>query len=248
MTSPRIATTIVLLATLGVIPGCRDNRPQTTPQSQAKPEQEQIIIGRINFLEKNLYRFLQDAKDWTLAMRDVPVEEGDVLYSTVEGRSEVTIPNETRIRINDNTKIQLDGLKTDMTSVYVNSGTVRIRNQGTDTAFKIDTPFGQVLSRQPASVDVTVGPNSAVITALNGAARFVDLEERQYDIKPDANSLLADQNSVVSFRPNRDQKWDDWNNERDNEARSSLENLSPNLPSQLQSESKVLADNGSGSN
>jgi hypothetical protein len=245
MTSWRSETTIGLLVMLGFLSACRDNRPKSTSEeTPVRQDQEQIIIGRISFLEKNVYRFLRDANDWTLAMRDVPVEQGDVIYSAAEGRSELTIPNETKVRLNDNTKLQLDGLKADLTSVYVKSGTMRMISQGAGTVYKIDTPFGQVLSRQPSTVDVTIGPDSAVVTALDGAARFVDLKERQYDLRPGSNSLLADQNAAVSFRRDRDQNWDDWNNERDNEARRSAENPSPNLPSQLQSESRVLADNG----
>jgi hypothetical protein len=50
-------------------------------------------------------------------MVDVPVGDGDVLYSDVQGRSEVTFPNDTKIRLNDKTKIQLDGDKGNLTSL-----------------------------------------------------------------------------------------------------------------------------------
>ena len=96
---------------------CKDNPP---PQTKAEvkevkkdeaSEPEPPAIGRITFIEKNVFRYLSDAKDWALAMVDVPVSDGDVLYSDTQGRSELTFPNDTTVRLNDKTKIQVDASK-----------------------------------------------------------------------------------------------------------------------------------------
>ena len=81
---------LVLLTVLGGLTACKENRTQTTEDTQGKPDQEQLIVGRVTFLEKNLFRYLRDIKDWTLAFRDVPVTAGDVPYSAVHGRSEIS--------------------------------------------------------------------------------------------------------------------------------------------------------------
>ena len=242
---------LAILAILIALPACTEKKTETTPAAPAtqaggetQEKQEQAVVGRITFLEKNLFRYLEDSKDWALAARDVPVGDGDVLYSDVQGRSELTFPNDTKIRINDKTKIKIDGVKENLTSVYVNSGAARIQNRSADTVVKIETPYGQVLSKQPSSFDVYVGDSSAIVTGINGTARFVDGKNNQYDVKSDADSLLADQNSVASSRRYLDSRWDAWNRQMDGEALKAEENPSPYLPTQLQSETQVLADNG----
>jgi len=235
---------LAILVALPAFTGKPTEANQAGSEPQNEPEQEQAVVGRITFLEKNLFRYLQEEKDWALAARDIPVGDGDVFYSDTQGRSELTFPNDTKIRLNDNTKIQIDGVKEKITSVYVNSGVARIQNRSSDTVVKVETPYGQVLSNQPSTFDVYVGDSSAVVTGLNGSARFVDGQNHQYDVKPGADSLVADQNSVASSRRYLDSRWDTWNNQMDGEAVKAAQNPSPYLPPQLQSESQVLADNG----
>jgi hypothetical protein len=114
---------LAFLAFLAIAVGlssCKEN-PPPQPKAEAKKapeaEPEPPAIGRITFMEKNVFRYLRDAKDWALAMVDVPVGDGDVLYSDVQGRSELTFPNDTKIRLNDKTKTQLDGDKGNLTSL-----------------------------------------------------------------------------------------------------------------------------------
>jgi hypothetical protein len=240
---------LAILVILVALPACTE-KPTETKQAKTEPQdkpeqgQEQAVVGRITFLEKNLFRYLQEEKDWALAARDIPVADGDVFYSDTQGRSELTFPNDTKIRINDKSKIQIDGVKENLTSVYVNSGTARIQNRSSDTVVKVETPYGQVLSKQPSTFDVYVGDSSAIVTGVNGSARFVDGKNNQYDVKSDADSLLADQNSVASSRRYLDSRWDAWNRQMDGEALKAEQNPSPYLPPQLQSETQVLAENG----
>lgn len=236
----------VFLAVSVGLYSCKENPPPQTKAEVKKvdAEPEPPVVGRLTFMEKNVFRYLRDAKDWALAIVDVPVADGDVLYSDVQGRSEVTFPNDTKVRINDKTKIQLDGVTGNQTAMFVNSGAARIKNGSADTLVKVDTPYGQVLSKQPGSFDVYVGDSSVAVTAFNEGVRFVDGKGTQYDVKPGAESLLANQSAVVSSQRFLDSTWDSWNNERDNESKLWEENPSPYLPAQLRSETKVLADNG----
>jgi hypothetical protein len=239
-------TFLVLLAIAVGLSSCKENPPpqaKTVVKKEA-PEPEPAVVGRITFMEKNVFRYLRDAKDWALAMVDVPVGDGDVLYSDVQGRSELIFPNDTKIRLNDKTKIQLDGVRGNLTSLFLNSGVARIQNRSADTVVKVDTPYGQVVSTQPTTFDVYVGDSSVAVTALNQAVRFVDGKGNNYDVKPDSDSLLANDRAVVSSRRFLDPRWDSWNNERDNEWQRSESNPSPYLPPQLRSETQTLADNG----
>ncbi len=207
-------------------------------------EPEPPVIGRITFIERNLFRYLRDAKDWALAMVDVPVSDGDILYSDAQGRSELTFPNDTKIRLNDKTKVQLDGLTGTSTALFVNSGIARFHNGDAGTTVKVDTPYGQVLSKQPGTFDVYVGDSSVAVTAFKQPVRFVDRKGTQYEVRPDAKSLLANEKMVVSTSRFVNSSWDTWNNERDQELQVREVNPSPYLPAQLQSESLNLEDNG----
>lgn len=242
-------TFLVLLASAVGFSSCKENPPPQMKTAakevkQQDQEPEPPVVGRITFMEKNVFRYLSDAKDWALAMVDVPVSDGDVLYSDAQGRSELTFPNDTKIRLNDKTKIQLDGVKGNSTSLFVNSGIARIQNGSADNVVKVDTPYGQVLSKQPGAFDVYVGDASVAVTAFKAPLQFVDAKGTQYDVKPDADSLLANEKTVVSTQRFLNSRWDSWNNERDKELEVWEVNPSPYLPEQLKSDSKTLADNG----
>ena len=239
----------VLLAMTVGLTSCKENAPPQTKAEvkevkKADAEPEPPVVGRLTFMEKNVFRYLSDAKDWALAMVDVPVSDGDVLYSDTQGRSELTFPNDTTVRLNDKTKVQVDALKGNLTSLFVNSGIARLQNRSADTTVKVDTPYGQIFSKQPGAFDVYVGDSSVAVTAFKQPLQFVDGKGTTYDIKPDADSLLANEKAVVSTPRFMSSSWDSWNNERDKELQVYEVNPSPYLPAQLRSDSKVLADNG----
>jgi hypothetical protein len=177
-------------------------------------------------------------------MVDVPVSDGDVLYSDTQGRSELTFPNDTTVRLNDKTKIQIDSVKGNTTALFVNSGIARVQNRSADTTVKVDTPYGQVLANQPGAFDVYVGDSSVAVTAFQHPLKFVDGKGTSYDINPDASSLLATDKAVVPSPRFMDSGWDSWNIERDKEIQVAEVDPSPYLPAQLRSDSKVLNDNG----
>ena len=240
----------ILLATTIGLTSCKENPPPQTKAEvkevkKAEPvEPEPPVVGRITFMEKNVFRYLSDAKDWALAMVDIPVSDGDVLYSDTQGRSELTFPNDTTVRLNDKTKMQVDSVKGNLTSLFVNSGIARIQNRSADTTVKVDTPYGQVLSKQPGAFDVYVGDSSVAVTAFKQPLQFVAGNGTTYDIKPDADSLLANEKAVVPTQRFMSTSWDSWNNDRDKQLQVYEVNPSPYLPAQLRSDSKVLADNG----
>jgi hypothetical protein len=215
-------TSWVLLTIVVGFYSCKENPPPQTKTAakevqQQDQEPEPPVVGRITFMEKNVFRYLSDAKDWALAMVDVPVSDGDVLYSDVQGRSELTFPNDTKVRLNDKTKVQLDGLKGNSTALFVDSGIARIQNDSADSTVKVDTPYGQVVSKQPGAFDVYVGDSSVAVTAFKAPLQFVDGKGTPYDIRPDGDSLLANEKAVVSTQRFLNARWDSWNNDRDKE-------------------------------
>src|SRR5262245_31405845 len=247
---------LALWVILAMAVGLWSCKQTPAPSSQAKTETKEIqkeaadaepeppVIGRLAFMEKNVFRFLPEEKDWSLAMVDVPVGDGDIFYSDTQGRSEVTFPNDSKIRINDKSKIQFDQVKSNQTSVFVNSGVARIQNRSAENTVKVDTPYGQVLAKQPASFDVYVGDSSVAVTAFKQGVEFVDSKGNHYEVKPDGDSLVANESAVTLSSRFLDSRWDNWNNERDGESKLWEENPSPYLPADLKSETKVLADNG----
>jgi len=250
MKKPLVFNLLVIVALMIGFASCKDNPPPQTKtevkevKKNEASEPEPPVIGRITFIEKNVFRYLSDAKDWALAMVDIPVSDGDVLYSDTQGRSELTFPNDTTVRLNDKTKIQVDSVKGNLIALFVNSGIARLQNRSADMTVKVDTPYGQVLSKQPGAFDVYVGDSSVAVTAFKQPLQFVDSKGTSYDIKPDADSLLATDKAVVHSPRFMDSNWDSWNNERDKEIQIGEVNPSPYLPAQLRSDSKVLNDNG----
>jgi hypothetical protein len=217
----------------------------------AGPSEEEMLVGRVSHVEGDLLIYAQEEEDWVLTVKDAPAGPGDVFHSGEGGRAELLLPNDTLVRLDESTEVELAAIEEDLTQVGVTSGQARFFNNSQEAMLRADTPFGYVLAAGGSSFDLTVGDTSMELVALNGTVSFFQTSgggETRYDVTAGASSLLADSRDVDSGDGEVDPEWDRWNVLRDAAWRRMAAMRSAYLPESLQPDAYVLEENGSWEN
>ena len=187
---------------------------QTPTQNLA--EDEAVLVGRISHVEGQLLRYVPEEDDWVATVQDAPFGMDDALYSNEDGRAEFMMPNNTWMRIDRNTQIQLIVLKDDVTQIDVASGVARFYNKSSYGVIKVTTPFGYVMAPAETSFDLYVGDDSAEVIPLKGKLNFVHhTSETSYEVIAGSTPILADIRQVTAGRGDVDPDWDRWNRKGD---------------------------------
>jgi hypothetical protein len=207
------------------------------------------LIGKIAEVEGQLLRYVPYEQDWAPTVKDTPFGFDDALATGTNGRAEIRNPNNTWIRIDNNTMIHLIKLDNDFTEIDISSGTSRFFNNSSSVISKVTTPFGYVIANPESTFDIYVGSKSVEVVTLQGDLEYVSSEgDSKYEV-PVGSPILADNTQVVLSTDTGDPQWEQWNSERNSLILSRLaKNIkgisTDNLPRSLREESYALDENG----
>ncbi len=222
--------------------------PFSAAQSQPRQNNGDVLVGRISYIEGQLLRYVPEDKDWVAAVIDAPFGMEDSLYTAENSRAEFIIPNNTWIRIDDKTQIQVLALEDDATQVDVASGVARFYNRSAQGVIKATTPFGYVIAPSNTTFDLYVGDESVEVIALKGTVDFIHgAGNTKYEVTAGSFSILADNKRVASGKGTALPAWDSWNVVRDDVWRSRLAMTGDSakyLPSGIRDEAYALEENG----
>ena len=214
----------------------------------AASQREDILVGRIAYVEGQLFRFIEEEKDWVLTGQDAPFGLEDALYSGETSKAEFILPNLTWVRIGENTQLQMIGLDGEATTVDVAAGSARLYNKSRDGVIKATTPFGYAVAEGDTVFDLYVGDESLEIIAVSGTVDFVHKASgARYVIKEGEASIIADAQGTAQGNGSVEADWDDWNSERDAiwEQRQRSQGTSADLlPEPIRDEAYTLEENG----
>jgi hypothetical protein len=222
--------------------------PQAKPLSDDIDKEGTVLVGRISHVEGQLLRYVPDEKEWVATVKDAPFYTDDLLHSDEKGRAEFIMPNNTWVRIDGDTQIQLNVLKDDVTEIDVASGLVRFHNKGSYAIIRATTPFGYVVAPEKTSFDLYVGDESVEVIALKGKVDFFHgTSETRFEVIPGAPAILADSWQVTAGKDDVDTDWDRWNRDREHlwatRNRIGVESVKY-LPPSLSYEAHVLEEHG----
>ena len=209
---------------------------------------EEILVGRISYIEGDLLRYVPEEKDWTLTVADAPFGLEDTLYSGDYGKAELILPNGTWLRINEKTQVQMIDLKADATTIDLASGQARLYNKSNEAILKATTSFGSVIAPPGAAFDLVVGDESLEVVALRGEVDFLhEGSDQRYPLREGGGSLVADRDRVGSGNGTVDGDWDGWNNQREslwNQRQQTSASTLSLLPEPIRDEAYSLEENG----
>jgi hypothetical protein len=216
------------------------------------PSDETVLVGHISHVEGELLRYVPDDEDWVATVEDAPCGIDDVLYTGNHAKAELIMPNNTWIRIGDNTQIHIIQLESDLTVVDIDSGIARLYNKSATATIKATTPLGSITAPPSSICDLYLEDDSIQVSALEGSVDFLHVtDSKHYGVTAGSSSLRAGYQEVASLNEIVDTGWDSWNAERDNlwEKRFAAQDDSPDyLPEELQYESYALEENGTWEN
>ena len=66
-----------------------------------------IIVGRIVHVEGHIYRYLDDDRSWVETFVESPAGNSDVLATQTGSRAEIVFPNNSALRMDENTEIEI---------------------------------------------------------------------------------------------------------------------------------------------
>lgn len=217
-------------------------------RAEGGEEEGPILIGHISHVEGKLFRYDPDGKDWVATFKDAPWGKHDTVYTDEHGRAEFLMPNNTWVRINGDTQIQLLELEDNLTEVDLASGVARFYNKGSGAVVKAITFYGYVMAPEETSFDVYVDDHSVEIIALKGTVSFFHRTTgTKYEVIAGSSSIRADRRQVRAGEGLGDHAWNSWNQERDHlwAKRRALQGESVTyLPPRLYDEAYVLEDHG----
>ena len=214
----------------------------------AADSEEGILVGRIAHIEGKLLRYVDEGKDWVATVDDAPFGLEDALYSGEDTKAEFIMPNQTWLRVGENTQIQLIALNPDATTVDVASGLARLYNKSDDAVIKVTTPFGYVVAPGGTIFDLYVGDDSLEVIAVRGDVDFVhSATGSRYEVQEGSPSIIADRKTTAEGNGTVDSAWDDWNGQRDNIWAQRQQNRGSSveyLPEPIRDEAYALEENG----
>ena len=217
-------------------------------RSEEPDSEEAFMVGRISYLEGRVLRYVPEKDDWVSAVKDAPFGMDDALRSDEHGKAEFIMPNNTWIRIDGDTQIQIITLKEDITGIDVVSGIARFYNKGSNATIKVTTPFGYVTAPTGTCFDLYVGHESVEVISLKGKVEFVQLPyEKKFEVIAGSSSIVADSRQTTAGEGYGIPDWENWNSVRDNIWLKRVERKGESakyLPPALNHEAWVLDDYG----
>jgi len=144
------------------------------------------IVARVSFVQGPVsYARGDDPDDWDPAVVNIPFALGDRLYSSTDGRAELSLPGGNFVRLGRRSYVSALTLSYDTKQFYVGNGaaTFTVRRLGRDEIFEIDTPSVAVTVDQPGRYRVEVDDNGDTRVIVRSGVAFVAANGRQVTVE-----------------------------------------------------------------
>lgn len=209
---------------------------------------EPVYVGRISHVEGLALRYDPDETAWVEISEDSPFGFSDRLKTQQGSRAEIILPNNTWIRLDQGTEIELVSLDNEETGVNLQYGKARFINKGSDSRITVATSAGQVTGPSMTSFDIYIENDAVQIIPSKGSVYLNQgADDAVLEINPESNGIVADGQTIAAGKGGLDPVWNDWNSQRDTLWAKRIESGSKSaeyLPPALQDQAHVLQDNG----
>ena len=207
-----------------------------------------ILVGRIAYIEGQLLRYMPEEDDWVLTDVDTPFGQYDNLFSSEDGKAEIIMPNNTLLRISGDTQVQLIELTNEVTEINVSSGTARLYNKSTSTEIKATTPFGDVIMPPDSVCDIYVQETQTEVVSLKGSLEFIKTgSTTRQEVIAGSSSIIVNAEQIIASAERVVPAWNSWNVARDAQWTQRMQARGEStkyLPENLHYNAVELDDNG----
>ncbi len=230
----RILTPFALIAIL-LISSSSIASAQTTSalddQSDADDTAPVARVARLSLVDGDVSFLRAGVTEWAPAVENLPLLEGDQIYSGRGARVEIQLARGNYIRLSESTELRITGLSNSGAQFEIAEGTATIRIERLATAFQrfeVDTPNTAVIVQQDGLYRLVVrGGNDSELIVRRGEAE-VSSDEGSFRVR-EGNRLLIDATTSkleLAVDTTRDD-WDQWSYDRDSTIAHTSADLAP---------------------
>lgn len=175
--------------------------------------------GQISFLREG-------AEDWVRPRPNLPLAEGDVLYTGPRSNLEIQFDDRSFVRADENSQLTLANREADYIQFRVTEGLVSfdLREMRVGDTVEVSTPQAVFLIERAGYYRVEVNARTHFITRRGGTAAMTTADGRSLSIYPSEDIVVTPGNpvQVATYAAPAPDRWDRWNDERSDRIGDSL--------------------------
>ena len=174
---------------------------------------------RLSFIDGQVSYWRPGADDWVSAPANLPLAEGDALYTGQNANLEVQFGSRSFVRADENTQLSLVNQEEHFIQFELTDGLVSfdIRNIAEGDTVEVDTPNAVFTIEHPGNYRVDVdAQDTHFITRDGGRATVTTADGRSMSIYPSEDIVVTGTNpaQVATYAAPAPDAWDRWNDER----------------------------------
>ena len=175
-------------------------------------------VARLSYISGSVSFQPGNVDEWTPAMLNYPLSEGDRLWTDSGSRAELHVRAGV-IRLNSNTEFSFLNLDDESIQVRVSEGSLNVILRGVDngTAFEIDTPNAAVSLLTAGSYRIDVQSSGQTSVVVRSGKAEVIAGNDDFDVNAGRSTVITGLDSIsyyVADVPGPDE-WDSWSADRD---------------------------------
>jgi hypothetical protein len=215
---------IVLLA-FALVPSPASAVPATARSAGAGIEADDwdgpSRVGRLTWVAGGVAVRPSETDEWARAQRNMPIFEGDEIWSDERSRAEVQFGARDFLRFADGANVTFWRVEDDFTQIGLRSGTatLSIADLGRSERLELDAPAAALLPRRAGAYRIDVANNGDTwITVTRGEAMVETTAGSFHAFERDVVSVSYDDPydvDIHSDAADRGDEWDDWNSTRE---------------------------------
>ena len=199
---------------------------------------------RLSLIEGDVQIVVQDTTDWTEATINLPLNEGDRLWVSDNGKAELQIRGGVYARADGNSALDILTVSNDSAQFYLGQGHVYINNRrGGIKNVQVDTPLSSLRSYDNSIMMIDISEDG--VTEISVLKGYVYAESRAGATQVSAGKTLTirGENNAELAPISSPDDWERWNMERDQRLNAWGES-SRYLPDELHEYASDFDDNG----
>lgn len=199
---------------------------------------------RLSLIEGDVQIVVQDTTDWTEAAVNLPLNEGDRLWVSDNGKAELQIRGGVYARADGNSALDILTVTNDSAQFYLGQGHVYINNRrGGIKTVQVDTPLSSLRSYDNSIMMIDISEDG--VTEISVLKGYVYAESRAGATQVSAGKTLTirGENNAELAPIGSPDDWERWNMERDQHLNAWGES-SRYLPDELHEYASDFDDNG----
>lgn len=174
---------------------------------------------RLSFIDGQVSYWRPGAEDWASAPPNLPLSEGDALYTGQNANLELQFGSRSFVRADENTQLSLVNQDEHFIQFTLTDGLVSfdIRSIAEGDTVEVDTPNAVFTIEHPGYYRVDVdAQDTHFITQRGGRATVTAADGRSMSIYPSEDIVITGTNpaQVATYAAPAPDAWDRWNDER----------------------------------